>query len=706
MKIRLNSEKEAYIETSTELSQLSYIPKITKGRSKDPTYYLKQPAFLDTETSHNHNKEDPIGWIYQWCFEFKGQYVIGRYPSDLIRQLKKLVDHYELNEKKRLVVYVHNLSYDHTYLYKYLRDEFGDPKILAIKPHKILSALYHGLEFRCTWLLSNMSLSSWGNKLKCKVLKMDNAIDYDVIRYPDEKLELIDWLYMVNDVAALKCAVLEEMKAGNDNICTIPLTSTGYVRRDCRRAASKEDGFRKWFKDTRLDWKTYLALFWAYSGGLTHGNRFYAGKIVEDDDHVDYKSFYPANNMLRYMPMGKWLYYYSYEERGSFMEWDELKGFLQTKCCIVFIQFQNLRLKKEVTCPIISKSKIYNFYDCKFTINKAGTVGTDNGRVINCEGQPLMYVTELDLYWILDQYENDGFRCIDLYISDRGYDRECIRQTTDSYFKVKESLEKDGYFYFKSKNKLNSIYGMKSTNIVRSDVELDLYNGEWSEVRDMSPEHITEALDRYYRSYNSFNNYSHGVYITAWARYLLLTAIRDVVGYKNYLYCDTDSIFYRSDPEIDNRLDKFNADIIKLNKDMNIGVKNRKGKMSYYGVLEKEVHIKQFIFLHAKCYAYTDMDDKLHCVIAGVTSDNRKKKEDPKYMTREQELGCIDNLQDGMTFKECGGTSSLYIDREPEIMIIDHHRVEVASACIIRNVTKELGGTVDGFNIYEVDYEL
>ena len=180
MKILLNSEKEKYIETVDHLT-LTPIKAITKGRRKEPVYYLKQPAFLDTETSHNHDEENPIGWIYQWCLEFNGQYLIGRKPRELVSHLKQITDFYELDDKKRLVIYIHNASYDLTYLYKFMNEVFGVPELLAIKPHKILTARYGGLEFRCTWLLSNMSLRKWGEKLGCKVLKLSGAIDYDVI---------------------------------------------------------------------------------------------------------------------------------------------------------------------------------------------------------------------------------------------------------------------------------------------------------------------------------------------------------------------------------------------------------------------------------------------------------------------------------------------------------------------------------------------
>ena len=702
MKILLNSEKEKYIETVDHFT-LTPIKAITKGRSKDPVYYLKQPAFLDTETSHNHNEDDPIGWIYQWCLEFNGQYLIGRKPRELVAHIKQLSDYYELNDKKRLVIYIHNASYDMTYLYKFMNEVFGVPELLAIKPHKILTARYGGIEFRCSWLLSNMSLRKWGEKLGCKVLKLSGAIDYDVIRYQDSELDIdTDWRYMINDVAALKCCVYEEMKAGHDTIVSIPLTSTGYVRRDCRHAARKEQGFREWFKKTRLDVPTYTALFWSYAGGLTHGNRHLAGVTIPDVRHVDYKSFYPSNDMMRYLPMGEWSYIYDYLEMGAPLDDRLFQKYLNTYCCIIMIRFDDLRLKDGVTCPVISKNKIYNFHDCQFTINEAGTVGTDNGRVINCIGKPIIYCTELDLYWIFSQYDTNGYQVLKLFISQRGYDREAIRTVTNEYFKIKETLEKDSYFYFKSKNKLNSVYGMKSTNNVRSEVKMDPETGEWTELRDMSDDHIAEALDKYYKSYNSFNAFQHGVYITSWARFLLLSAIRDVVGYQNYIYCDTDSIFYKNDRKIRKRLYKFNQDIIELNKKLGLGVTNRNGDISYYGVLESEMPCKRFRFLHAKCYAFIDNRNRLQCIIAGVTSDNGKEKDDPEYVTREQELKDINRLTDGMIFKECGGTMSKYIDRPACEMLIDGHLTQVGAACIIKNIDKEIGGTVDGFNIYEV----
>lgn len=702
MKVKLNAQKDKEIKTVRSF-HLKYQPTIKKPASK--LTYLRQPAFLDTETSHNHDDDNPIGWIYQWCLEFAGEYCVGRKPSELIKAFRQLHDHYELNQdEKRMVIFVHNLSYDHCYIWRQLTAEFGDPKILAIKPHKILSACYDGLEFRCSYLLSNMSLSAWGEKLKCKVHKVDNGIDYDQIRYQNTRLNKQDWFYMINDVAALKNCVYSEMVENDDNIVTIPLTSTGYVRRDCRRAFRKEEGTRTWFTKTRLDVESYKANFYTYAGGLTHGNRFLAGQTIKKVDHIDFKSFYPANDQLRYMPMGKWEHVYSYLESNKPFEMDRFKRFIENKCVIMLVSFKNLYLRKYVTCPALSKSKVYNYPFVRFTINDAGTLGTDNGRVVNAIGDDVMlWLTELDYYWIVDQYKTDGLYIVELFACDRGYDTQAIRNVTNEYFKVKEGLEKDGYFYHKSKNRLNAIYGMKSTNPVRSDCELNLISGAWSEVRDMSDEHIEQALDRYYKSYNSFNNFSHGIYITSWARSLLLYVIKNIIGYPRFIYGDTDSAFYKRSRKIDRKLAFFNRQIVELNKSLGLGVPNRDGGVSYYGVLEKEKPCKKFRFLHAKCYAFVDSKNKLHCTIAGVTADNKRLKDDPLYVTREMELKDIKELHDNFTFVECGGTSSNYdCNYEPQVMTINGHDVEVASACIIKQVTKTLGGTVDGFNIYEV----
>lgn len=670
-----------------------------RGNPKKPVEYLKQPAFFDTETSYDHKaEENPVGWVYQWAMEFNNEIVVGRSIIEWLLILDSIVEYYELSESKRLVCYVHNLSYDFCYFYQFLIGRFGAPEILAIKAHKILIARFGGLEFRCSYLLSNMSLSLWGKKLNSNVRKMDGAIDYEAQHYPDEELSQEDWDYMANDVLALKENVYRDMLFYNDNVSTIPYTSTGYVRRDTRKACTADKSYRKWFRETRLNAETYLLHIEAFAGGLTHGNRFLGGITLLEGAHKDAKSHYPSMQQLRYMPDGKWLHYYNYSSDGA-LDPEVFKELLDTQCCLIKIMFRNLKLKRGVTCPCISKHKINNYWDVDFR-NDYNKVGTDNGKVINAYGNIMMTVTELDLYWIYQQYDIDGYLVIDLYTSERGRMKEAIRGVINSYFKNKETLP-DGPLRDKSKNKLNGIYGMSGTNPIRNEVSLNFDTLEWIEEKRVDLEHIQEELDKYYASRNSFNNYSYGVYTTSWARWTLLDVIQNVVGYENFYYCDTDSVFYKSTPEIEAKFEEYNNRMIELNKQLHLGVKNLKGEMSYYGVFAAEDDFKKFRFLHSKCYALIDENDKLQVTIAGVTKDNKQPKDHPDYITSAQELGDIENLHDGFVFVDCGGTKSKYIEAPVGVAVVEGHTVDYASRCIISTTTKELGGTVEGIEVWE-----
>lgn len=699
-RIRLNRSGEYYV-VPVSAYQYKDCNIVIKGhQTKHPVYYYQSPLFLDTETSHNHDEHNPIGWIYQYCMEWMGQYAIGRSVGSLIQLLKWIYDTYKLSDERRVVIYVHNLSYDMTYLSEFLHAEFGPGEILALKSRKILSARFGGLEFRCSYLLSNMSLKVWGDKLKCNIRKQIGAVDYDLIRYPDTPLTIQDWEYMINDVASLKECVFRELSLAGDTIATVPLTSTGYVRRDCRRAARKDKHYRKWFTSCKLTVRCYQLLKWAFAGGLTHGNRFFGNMILDDLGHVDFKSRYPATQMLEDLPASAFHLYYDVRTNKTQLSFDEFNSLLGSQCCLINIVFKNLRLKKGVTLPYISKSKIRTFMWCKFT-NDLGVVGTDNGRVINCEGNACIVCTNLDLYWIFDQYENDGYEVLELYVAEKGRVPECIRNEIDSMFAIKEG-QKKSVFRDKTKNKLNGIYGMFATDVVRKDVKYDPDTLSWTESKDLDEDTIQDKLNKYYSNRNNFTYYAHGVWTTSISRSELMFVIRDVIGYESFVYADTDSCFYIESPEIEERIEAYNQKIIEKNKALGLGVPNLDGGISYYGTLDHEEHCKTFKFLHAKCYGYTTDEDELKITVAGVPKDNGLPEDDPDYITREQELGSLDNLADGFIFKKCGGTRAVYVPYYPTETVIDGHYLEYASACIILNTTKEMGSVVDGYELMEV----
>ena len=182
--------------------------------------------------------------------------------------------------------------------------------------------------------------------------------------------------------------------------------------------------------------------------------------------------------------------------------------------------------------------------------------------------------------------------------------------------------------------------------------------------------------------------YQIGVYVTALARKDLMEMYW-LIGPENFLYGDTDSIFYLSTPEIEERIEAENrrreAEAIA-----NGAFIEANGKRVTYDAFELEKHkgdterIIEFRFLHAKAYAYVTDDGELHVTVAGVAA------RDAKGYTREQELGNIENLKEGFVFRRCGSTTSVYLTGDPEGVWIDGHFVETAGGCVLLPTTKTL----------------
>ena len=113
----IKNDKTEYVEALEHVNVELLKSKTVKYHNVE---YLRCPLFFDTETSHTDISEKEVGWIYQWCFDLQGQVIIGRKPTELVEEWKKIYNALELSENKILVCYAHNLSYDTVYLLQYL----------------------------------------------------------------------------------------------------------------------------------------------------------------------------------------------------------------------------------------------------------------------------------------------------------------------------------------------------------------------------------------------------------------------------------------------------------------------------------------------------------------------------------------------------------------------------------------------------------
>ncbi len=654
--------------------------------------YATDFAVLDTETSHS----DLItGWIYQWAVKLKKTYIYGRTPEEFIELLIKMAERYKLSTNKRLIFYIHNSSYDLQYLKHYLRAYDPTAQFLAIDAHSILICDVLGFRIICSYKLTNLSLAALSENYSETYVKAVGEIDYNVVRYQDSTLNETDWFYMFSDVAAQHDGVTQYLKAmGYTYAFKAPFTSTGFVRTDCRKAALNDEKWRDEFVTSALNLEQYNLSRWAFMGGVCIASFLYSGQTIRSDKlrHKDFTSSYPARQMLDYFPEGAPSWYGDVDDR------EELQELLDTYCCIFVLTLSEVHIKEGVTAPCIPSSKCVGLREPVRL----------NGKIVYAKELSIA-VTELDYKWIAKQYTAEDMKVTKMMIFKRGKIPDWLKDEVYTYFKNKCTLkELNELLYNKSKAFLNAIYGMTATAILRPEYELN-DDCEFKPKEYDNKEKSDEGrLNKYYHSYNSFMPYQYACYTTAWARDALFTMI-ETVGYKNFLYCDTDSVFYIETPENKIAMEEYAQHCRDRATAAGAFVDNK-----FLGEPTDEPPLRAFRALHAKCYAMEEYNKKtgnydLKVVIAGIPKKSVKWVDgEPVEKSNSEELGTIDNLKDGFKFSHCGGTRCVYNEAPIRTEVINGHKISLASSAVIDNIEKEISDTmwsVEGINLLKVNME-
>ncbi len=693
--------------------------KLVKKNRNHKTKYLEKYICLDTETSHNHDIENTECWLYQWAFTFDKSLYYGRTPKDLCEKLLEISDYYNLDYNKRVIILVHNLPFDFSFLHSFFQYYFGEPKdLLAYANHKVFNVVYpNGLEFRCSYKLTNDSLARICKKLNTKHRKLVDGIDYNLIRNQTTPLYKNDWKYMFYDVIVLDEVIERMLEIYNDTIATMPLTSTGYIRRSILREFKKYPKEKYNFQKMALTPKTYRLVKDESSGGISHGNRHYKGKVVDIEvirekyrqlgyseeyvkrihiRHRDFRSHYPSKTRVeRYSRSALTLF--TNNQKTKICDLLKYKKDFSIYCVV---RLTNAKLKTIKTAlPYLQLSH------CTKKVTKGFEYLEDNGRLLGFIGtcEVTLHILELEL--IEKQYELE-YTILESYASRLDYLPKYYTDVTDFYFKgksdfkdkVKELKEQKADAnliieaetdLMKSKNGLNGMFGCCMTDICRADVTLK--DGEWKTPK-LTESDIAEKIDKYYFGKTWRNHCLHmqwGAETTLYGRLELIEyaeviasdkVLCEVTGSDGVLYSDTDSLFYISTPEIEEAIERLNGQKRKHAIEVGAYITKEDGTKIFYDEFEKENElIGKFIFLHSKCYAY-EIDGELFTTIAGVTARGKK-------YTRSQELGKIENLKEGFTFVDCGGTKAKYI-KDTNIRLVNGNLT--CGGCVITNTTKTL----------------
>lgn len=252
---------------------LDQLPTQKRNKGNQSTsqkyYYVDLITAFDIETTYIKEIDQSVMYIWQWQFG-SACTVIGRTWQELKCFMRKLQN---VLIKDRLVVFVHNLSYEFQFLSGIF--DFAPEDVFAMDKRKILKAtLNNTFEFRCSYLQTNMSLRAFCEKMNVPAYKL--KMKYNKRRYWYTDLTDKELAYCINDVRGLVQAIEAEMKRDDDNLYTIPLTSTGYARRDAKHAMRKVS--RSFIDRQKPTYEIYKLLREAFRGGNTHASRFFRKK--------------------------------------------------------------------------------------------------------------------------------------------------------------------------------------------------------------------------------------------------------------------------------------------------------------------------------------------------------------------------------------------------------------------------------------------
>lgn len=628
-------------------------------RSKKKVLYFDTPCAFDIETTSfvSYNGEK-TAIMYEWTLGVNGLVIIGRTWDEFLKCIEKLIECLDISLNKRLVIYVHNLSYEFQFICK----RFEWEKVFAIDNRKpVYATTTNGIEFRCSYLLSGYALAKLAQNLTIvKIEKLVGDLDYSLLRHSETPLTIKEKGYCVNDVKIVMAYIYERIQL-DGGITRIPLTKTGYVRQYCRNECFKNEKSKKYRKNREyydlmneltIELEEYKQLKRAFQGGFTHANPFFSGKEVQHVGSDDFTSSYPCVMIAEMFPMSK-------AEIVEIKSKDDLEYNLKYYCCLFDAEFINI------------DSKV--LYDNYISISRCWDVEkpvVNNGRLVSAK-RIRITLTEQDYNIIKVFYKSEHFGVSNFRRYKKSYLPTPLVKSILKLYSDKTTLkgvEGKEVEYLKSKEQLNSCYGMMVTDIIR---DCYTYIMEWG----LDTPDFNTAIEKYNNSSNRFLFYPWGVWVTAYARRNLFTGIIEFGN--DYIYSDTDSIKTVNREKHIEYINKYNEmirnrlyramDFHGLSHDL-IEPKTVKGEKKCLGVWDFEGYYERFKTLGAKRYM-VQKDGKVNITVSGLN-----KKIAVPYLQQKFGERIFEEFKQGLYVppEYTGKNTHTYIDNERSGILTDY----------------------------------
>lgn len=457
---------------------------------------IETTSFTEKPTKQDHN--DKRGLMYVWQLAINGRVIVGREWNEFLTVINRIVEVLQVDLHHRILIYVHNLSFEFGWIYKF----FDWHKVFSIQKRKPIYALTEsGIEFRCSYILTNYSLENLGKQLHKYKVEKQKDFDYSLIRTPVTKLTAEELKYAIYDCLVVSAYVKEQIES-EKFIYKIPLTCTSYCRRFVRKNCLYGE-YRTWKKQYRkyralmnslqiTDMDEYMQLKRAFQGGFTHAAQRFSTFTVQDVDSYDFTSSYPYCLLSEEYPMstGRLI-------DASKLSQEEFEKYMKLYCCVFDVRFHNLKPKFQYESYIPA-------YKC---FMKVGAI-ENNGRIYSAD-QVVCTLTSVDMEIVSFAYTFDYMEVSNLRVYKKGYLPLEIIQSIIKLYTDKTTLKgvvgKETEYQV-SKGLLNSVYGMMVTDIVRE--EIIFKDQEWS---TKQPDEDKE-IEKYNNSRRRFLFYPWGVF--------------------------------------------------------------------------------------------------------------------------------------------------------------------------------------------------
>lgn len=614
-----------------EISKLE-TAKSRRGQKKKGKTYINAIAAFDIETTKIPGEDVAVMFIWQFHImtdEFNYT-VLARTWDDFEAFMILLED---AIGDRTLLIFDHNFNYEFNYLKSIIKftNKDGFTEIFSKDPHHPIYAMSHEghFEWRDSYSLFCTSLKEATKGLPHAKIDGED-FDYTKKRFYWTPLTDIEKQYCINDVYGLCEAVKRNMDDYNDSLYSIPLTSTGYIRRDIKRIMYNHTRFNDFPAD---EFGVYKLLVEGFRGGNTHANRFIAGLTLDDVASYDRSSSYPdvmVNDKFPIKPFVR-----SYNTNLWYLDHLHNNGY----AFLVKMRINNCKLKDKLE-PLPYQSVSKCFY-------RVGLGQEDNGRLMEIDQCEIVF-TDVDWYIFSKQYDGE-FKIKELWVSEYGYLPDEIRNYIIELYKAKTALKgvkgsEDKYRV--SKTKINGCFGLSVQRIENKEIYFD--ESELELVENKAA--IFDEETYYNTTKRRPMPYRWGVWVAAWGRFHLQKAI-DIVG-ADFCYGDTDSC--KSLGNYDKEFEELNKFYIKRSTESGAYATDPKGKVHYMGVYEKEGVYDHFITMGSKKYG-SETDGELEITIAGVP-----KVEGSKEL---EEAGGLSAFKPGMIFN-AGKLRPVYNDKD------------------------------------------